>query len=167
MNALTEEILETLADLAFHPHRLFYGYFPKEYSRRNLSITIKRLQQKGLIEQGLMEDEVCIKLTQLGIKKLEEKRNLRKEKALINTEVKDEKWDGKWRIVIFDIPETNKRIRQALRETLKVLEFWPLQKSVWISKKNYTKELRRWVRELGLSKHILAFETKDLGVNLR
>ncbi|MBI4008672.1 transcriptional regulator PaaX, partial [Candidatus Roizmanbacteria bacterium] len=77
----------------------------------------------------------------------------------------DEKWDGKWRIVIFDIPEVNKRIRQVLRETLKVLEFWPLQKSVWISKKNYTKELRKWITDLGLSRHVLTFETNDLGNN--
>ncbi|MBI2597167.1 hypothetical protein HYW41_03360 [Candidatus Daviesbacteria bacterium] len=165
MNALTEEILETLSDLAFHPHRLFYGRLIKEYSRKSLGVTVRRLEQKGYIERGVMEDEVCIKLTELGTKKLTEKRNLRKEKALLNLSVKDEKWDGKWRIVIFDIPEVNKRIRQALRETLKVLEFWPLQKSVWISKKNYTKELRKWITDLDLSKHILTFETKDLGNN--
>lgn len=163
MGALTEDILEALADLALHPHRLFYGRLQQEYTRKSLGITIKRLEQKGFIEKGIMEDEVCIRLTELGARKLEEKRNLRKEKALLNLKVRDEKWDGKWRIVIFDIPETNKRIRQALRETLRALEFWPLQKSVWISKKDYTKELRRWVRELGLSKHILTFETKDLG----
>lgn len=167
MNALTEEILETLSDLAFHPHRLFYGRLIKEYSRKSLGVTVQRLEQKGYIERGMMEDDVCIKLTEFGIKKLEEKRNLRKEKALLNLTVKNEKWDGKWRIVIFDIPEINKRIRQVLRETLKVLEFWPLQKSVWISKKDYTKELRKWVRELGLSQYVLIFETGDLGVNLR
>lgn len=163
MNALTEEILESLADFLLHPPRSLYRRFPKEYSRRNLRITITRLEQKGFIEKGIMENEICLKLTELGAKKLEEKRNLRKEKALLNLKVREEEWDGSWRIVTFDIPETNKRIRQVLRETLRVLEFWPLQKSVWISKKDYTKELRRWVRELGLSKHILTFETKDLG----
>lgn len=167
MNALTEEILETLADFTFHPHRLFYGHFPKEYSRNSLGVTIKRLERNGYVERGIMEDEVCIKLTELGVKKLEEKRNHRKEKALLNTRTKDDKWDGKWRVVIFDIPETNKRIRQALRETLKVLEFWPLQKSVWISKKDYVKEFRKWVEDLGLSKYILIFETNDLGINPR
>src|SRR3990167_10001612 len=113
MGGLTEEILETLADLTFRPYRLFYGHYPKEYSRKSLGVTIRRLEQKGFIEKGMMEDEVCIKLTELGIKKLEEKRKFRKEKALLKMKLKEEKWDGSWRVVIFDIPETNKRIRQA------------------------------------------------------
>lgn len=167
MHAITEEVLESLSNLVFHPYRLIYGYIPKEYDRKSIGITIKRLEKNGFIQKRIMEDEVCIKLTELGIKKLEEKRNRRKEKALFNLKTKQERWDGKWRVVIFDIPETNKRIRQALRETLKVLEFWPLQKSVWISKKNYTKEVRKWVEDLGFSKHILIFETKDLGVKFR
>ncbi len=167
MGAITEEILNSLSDLAFHPYRLMYGYIPKEYSRKSAQIAIKRLEFKGFIQKGIVEDEICIKLTDLGIKRLKEKRSLKKEKALMNTKQKNEKWDGRWRVVIFDIPETNKRIRQALRGTLKVLEFWPLQKSVWISKKDYTRELRKWVDDLGLSKYILIFETKDLGVKLR
>lgn len=163
MNAITEEVLESLSDLVFHPHRIVYGYIPKEVSRKSAFMTIKRLEQKGFIQKGIMEDEICIKLTELGIKKLEEKRRNKKEKALLNIKTKQVRWDGKWRVVIFDIPETNKRVRQALRETLKVLEFKPLQKSVWISKKDYTKELRRWVEDLRLSKHIFIFETEDLG----
>ncbi len=147
MGVITEEILESLSDLIFHPYRIIYGYFPKEYSRKSLGITIKRLEQKGFIQKGIMEDEICIKLTELGVQKLDEKRKRRKEKALLNYKEKKEKWDGKWRIVIFDIPEANKRVRQVLRETLKVLEFWPLQKSVWVSKNNYTKELRNWIED--------------------
>ena len=167
MGVITEEILESLSNLVFHPYRIVYGYFPKEYNRKSIGITIKRLEQKGFIQKGIIEDEVCIKLTELGIKRLEEKRKTKKEKALLNIADKNERWDKKWRVVIFDIPETNKRVRQALRETLKVLEFWPLQKSVWISKKDYTKELRKWVQELGLEQHIIIFETDDLGISLK
>jgi CRISPR-associated endonuclease Cas2 len=45
---------------------------------------------------------------------------------------KTDKWDGKWRIVIFDIPEKKKKAREALREKLKELGFKELQKSVFI-----------------------------------
>ena len=41
------------------------------------------------------------------------------------------KWDGKWRIVIFDIPEKFKKAREALRRKLKDLGFLELQKSVF------------------------------------
>src|SRR3989344_3419862 len=33
------------------------------------------------------------------------------------------RWDGKWRIVLFDIPEPKKKIRDSLRRKLKALGF--------------------------------------------
>ena len=42
------------------------------------------------------------------------------------------KWDGEWRIVIFDIPEKFKKAREALRLKLKELGFLELQKSVLV-----------------------------------
>lgn len=41
------------------------------------------------------------------------------------------RWDGKWRIVIFDIPEVKRRGRDALREKMRELGCVQLQKSVW------------------------------------
>lgn len=41
-------------------------------------------------------------------------------------------WDGKWRIVGFDIPERWRQARDSLRDLLKRLGFYPLQKSVWV-----------------------------------
>ncbi len=45
---------------------------------------------------------------------------------------KDKKWDGKWRIVVFDIPETKRKMRNFFREKLHDLGFRKLQESVWI-----------------------------------
>lgn len=45
---------------------------------------------------------------------------------------KPKKWDGKWRIVVFDIPEKKKKAREALRNKLQELGFRELQKSVLI-----------------------------------
>ncbi|MFH1956456.1 MAG: CRISPR-associated endonuclease Cas2 [Patescibacteria group bacterium] len=45
---------------------------------------------------------------------------------------KPDKWDEKWRVVIFDIPEKKKKVREALRNKLKDLGFKELQKSVFI-----------------------------------
>lgn len=45
---------------------------------------------------------------------------------------KPSKWDKKWRIVIFDIPEKKKRARGVLRDKLKQLGFYQLQRSVFV-----------------------------------
>lgn len=42
-------------------------------------------------------------------------------------------WDKKWRVVIFDIPERRKKIRDAIRSHLKQMDFCELQKSVFIN----------------------------------
>ena len=41
------------------------------------------------------------------------------------------KWDGKWRFVIFDIPEKKRIARDILRSKLKEIGFIQIQKSVW------------------------------------
>ena len=42
------------------------------------------------------------------------------------------RWDGKWRVLIFDIPERRKRIREQIRRNLVGLGFFRLQDSVWV-----------------------------------
>lgn len=41
-------------------------------------------------------------------------------------------WDKKWRIVAFDVPEKLKNGRNALRDKLKEVGFYELQKSLWV-----------------------------------
>ncbi len=41
-------------------------------------------------------------------------------------------WDRRWRVVIFDIPEKRKNVRDALRGHLRQIGFYELQKSVFV-----------------------------------
>ena len=54
---------------------------------------------------------------------------------------KPKKWDGHWRILIFDIPDKHKIKREALRGKLKELGLFQLQKSVWVSPYNFQNEV--------------------------
>lgn len=40
-------------------------------------------------------------------------------------------WDGKWRIVLFDIPEAKRPVRDYLRNVLKRHGFVEFQRSMW------------------------------------
>ena len=42
-------------------------------------------------------------------------------------------WDGKWRIVLLDLPESRKAEREALRYLLKKAGFVILKNSAWVS----------------------------------
>lgn len=50
-------------------------------------------------------------------------------------------WDGKWRIVIFDIPHYLKKSRDSLRFLFKKMGFYALQKSVFIYPFDCQKEI--------------------------
>lgn len=45
---------------------------------------------------------------------------------------KPAKWDGKWRIIIFDVPEKRKGAREALRKKFCSLGFLRIQKSCFV-----------------------------------
>lgn len=45
---------------------------------------------------------------------------------------KPKRWDGKWRMLIFDIPERRRGIREQIRTALITLGFIRLQDSVWV-----------------------------------
>lgn len=53
---------------------------------------------------------------------------IEKTSKLLNTD----KWDHKWRIAIFDIPETHAALRNRVRSILKRAGFVQLQRSVWV-----------------------------------
>ncbi len=42
------------------------------------------------------------------------------------------KWDGRWRMVVFDVPERRRRIRNRLRAVMSEIGFVRLQDSVWV-----------------------------------
>lgn len=129
-----------------------YSDYPKSIKKDSLSRAIKRLRERGLLEQEQREmDEIVFRLTQEG-------RNLA---LLIGDNVGD--WDGRWRIVVFDIPESKRIVRDVLRKRLKRWGFEPWQKSVWASKKNVTIKLREFIKELKIEDWVLVIESDNVG----
>ncbi|MGK5559232.1 PaaX family transcriptional regulator C-terminal domain-containing protein, partial [Actinomadura kijaniata] len=59
-------------------------------------------------------------------------------------------WDGRWRVVIFSIPEDRRNLRRAIRARLRWLGFAPLFDGVWISPHERGREAGRFLDELGM-----------------
>jgi DNA-binding transcriptional regulator PaaX len=64
------------------------------------------------------------------------------------------RWDGKWRIVLFDVPDEQKSARDAFATGLKRAGFVRLQKSVFISPYPCEEELRAYAEYLGLLENV-------------
>ncbi len=91
-----------------------------------LNYVVNRFLKLGYITKGLHEGKEIVRLSPRGKSRaLQYKLN-----ALVLPTRK--KWDKVWRIVIFDVPESKKRTRDALRRKLKEVGFLEFQKSVFI-----------------------------------
>ncbi len=97
-------------------------YEPRYY----FNSAVSRLKNQGLIEFLNRNGKNYIRLTEKGKRKL---AKYQFQEAVIE---KPKRWDGKWRIVIFDIREEKKAVRDLLRRELKNLGFVKLQNSVWV-----------------------------------
>lgn len=131
-----------------------YGDYPRPVKNMMLSQAIKRLREKGLIEKDYQEvGRIVIRLTKAG-----------KDFLLLKKDDKEVDWDGKWRIVVFDIPESKRLVRDVLRSRLRNWGFVPWQKSVWASKKNLTSQLRKLIKELEIEEWVMVIESNNVGI---
>ncbi len=101
----------------------------KDYRRKRYYINqvVERLAKKGLVtfifnSQGVK----CARLTNLG------RQQLRRYQLKELTITIPKRWDGKYRLVIFDIEEWKRGVRDDIRHWLEHLNFVRLQNSVWV-----------------------------------
>jgi len=87
---------------------------------------LKRLERGGIITINAHGANKFVTLTPKGWMMMN-KIEIGKLKMRI-----PKQWDEKWRIVIFDVKEKNKTMRDRLRKTLSGLGFKRLQHSVWV-----------------------------------
>ena len=101
-----------------------FGVDKKRYKSQSVYRTLKRMEKQNIIEIVKETDnKTTIFITKNGKNKLIEH-------DIDNMEIKKPaKWDGKWRIISFDIPEKQKTAREALRMKLKDFDFYHLQKA--------------------------------------
>ncbi len=76
--------------------------------------------------------------------------------------VKGKKWDGKWRLIIFDIPEDAKHKRREFRILLKDNGFIKLQASVYISPYSLNREAIGYLQKSGLMAYIRILKVEEM-----
>lgn len=122
--AILPGILKTIKE--FNEDKNWQNQFPK----KKISNALAYLKYEKLVE--ILADnnnKTKVLLTNKGQKRV-------REYSIDTMEIKKpEKWDGKWRILMFDIPSKPKiyhQAREALRSKIKNLGFYQMQKSAWV-----------------------------------
>lgn len=167
---LARMVLEKLAELgegtldAFFPENYPYAAVwrpllglnkrKKNITRRDMSSILWRLQSQGLVERKGSARKSSWRLTSKG----ESWHASKKEKE----QEKREK-DGITRLVIFDIPEQERRKRDVIRAELVGYNFQQLQKSVWIGEYPLPKAFVALVDDLNLNGKLHIFSIRERG----
>lgn len=140
----------------------FSSWGPPGYKPSCFRQNLYRLLKTGYIEKVIKNNKPYLRLTSKADNKL--KRDF----PLFSFQKK--KWDRKWRLVVFDISEEEKRLRERLRYKLKELNFGMLQKSIYISPYDFVQDMYEFLKIQKLlgkvfiltAKHELMGDPKDL-----
>jgi len=131
---------------AYFKDRKYQKFHKNKAQRKHFLSAFSYLRSKGLINVYKKNKQIYISLTKQG----KERAN---QYQIDDLEIKKpRKWDKKWRVIIFDIKHEHRIKREALRGKLKELDFYQLQKSVWVHPYNCSGEIDLLRKFFGLSK---------------
>lgn len=119
--------------------------------------TLSSMLREGLLEKETAEvpqTEVRYRLTEQGFDELSLQfpfvRYLRSD------------WDGLWRIISYEIPETKRHLRDSLRREMKGWGLGPWHRSFWVTPHPIISNLRDLVYGREESQYIQAFESTHM-----
>ncbi|HPN55062.1 MAG TPA: CRISPR-associated endonuclease Cas2 [Candidatus Moranbacteria bacterium] len=113
-----------------------------KYKEITIRQSLRRLEKYGFIERNEAQFIITKKGKEFLNQLLKKKKQSRK------------MWDKKYRVVIFDIPETKRKSRNWLRAELYLLGYKRLQNSVFIGKKTLPEDIILGIKENKISNFV-------------
>lgn len=131
------QTIDTFGDFTYNPYPYLYSSLGNFYDKDTINDAVNDLIKRGLVEKDEIEG---IRLAPAGA---DVKKSLYR--------ARQKEWDGKWRVVFFDIPEAQRDIRDGLRFELKKLGFGLWQRSAWVTPFDISAELNAYLQKQDLS----------------
>lgn len=98
----------------------------KHYNTSYLQRTLKRLEKQKEVEISVENGTAVVKLTKNG------KRKILKYNIDQLEIPKPMTWDLHWRLVLYDVPVSQHDLGELIRQALRSIGFYPIQKSVYL-----------------------------------
>ena len=139
--------------IAIDQFRRYYRFF----KNINADHEIRICSSRGYVRYRKI-DEIThrVEITEKGkkflLKSAAERMEIRKTK----------KWDGLWRILIFDIARKHNKMRDALRDRLKKIGMYRLQESVFVCPYPCEEEIEFWASLYFASPYIRLIKAKEI-----
>lgn len=139
------------------PWKLFYqlqkhknlSAYEEREQRKRFNRFLYYLKQKGYIKVENLKDKKAIMLTKKGTLKAME--------ASFFSNKPLKRRDGKWIMLMFDIPQAHKKARILMRSVLYNLEYKMLQQSVWVCPYDISKKTEKLLQFHSLDSYVKIF----------
>lgn len=132
----------------------------KEFGHNDQAVraAISRMSKQGWVQSEKRGNRSYYSLTEQGQARMEEasKRIYKSEST---------KWDGYWRMLVYNIPENKRGLRDELRKELVWSGFGNLSNSCWITPNPLDEQIHRLVDKYDIKDYITYFKSTYEGMS--
>jgi len=137
----------TMRDLPGSENPILKKYF-KNLSRAQFDQLIYRLKKNNYIKAKSLKGGKAIMLTKKGLDKAI------RASFKIEAQKREKRKDGKWIMLIFDIPKRDMKKRGLMREMFQNLGYKMFQKSVWVTPYDVFNKTEKFIQFHSLDQYI-------------
>lgn len=142
-------------EVLYHPYSFFYTSFSRGYKQSSVRQRLWEMAREGSLKKTEKGSEDAFQISPQG------KEWLKLRVPLLRFR---RRWDGRWRLVIFDIAESSRLLRDSVRRKLKELGFGRWQRSIWLTPFDVAEEMNKFLESLSLKGPVEVLEARRLFV---
>lgn len=125
--------------------------------RQIIGSALGRLAAKGYIDKSIANKITTFKINSRGHNYID---TILDNIVYLHNNEDQNKTNSEWHIVIFNIPEKKRKLRDELRRTLSSLGFGRLHDSTWFSQIDRRSQIQKIANQLGIMDNIIFIQSK-------
>ncbi|MGN7397010.1 phenylacetic acid degradation operon negative regulatory protein PaaX [Peribacillus frigoritolerans] len=126
------------------------------HNEQGVRVAVSRMVKQGWIQSEKQGNKSYYFLTDRGVQRIDEAANR-------IYKMKPNEWDGKWRILMYTIPEDKRQLRDDLRKELLWSGFGSFSSGCWISPNDLEKQINRLIEKYDIDEYVDFFISEYKG----
>ncbi|TDA68260.1 MAG: phenylacetic acid degradation operon negative regulatory protein PaaX [Clostridia bacterium] len=122
------------------------------FSEQAVRLALSRMTRKGWLVRTRKGNRSYYRLSEKALGLMQES-----EKRIFPRWRRNRRWDGRWHIVTYHLPEKKRGIRDSLKKELSWLGYGSMNHGTWVSPYGAEEELKRAVRDLRAEPYVEIF----------
>ncbi|USK67803.1 phenylacetic acid degradation operon negative regulatory protein PaaX [Peribacillus frigoritolerans] len=126
------------------------------HNEQGVRVAVSRMVKQGWIQSEKQGNKSYYFLTDRGVQRMDEAANR-------IYKMKPNEWDGKWRTLMYTIPEDKRQLRDDLRKELLWSGFGSFSSGCWISPNDLEKQINRLIEKYDIDEYVDFFISEYKG----